>query len=83
MRRKRSQAEFERLRDEVRQAVRERAQQPPAPTCFPTPIGLVTECCLRHIGSDERYCPRCGWEARVQSDDKLNETKDLPATADL
>lgn len=27
---------------------------------------LVTECCLRRIAADERFCPRCGWEARVQ-----------------
>jgi len=26
---------------------------------------LITECCLRRIQPDERYCPKCGWECRV------------------
>lgn len=26
---------------------------------------LITECCHRRIEGDERYCPCCGWEARV------------------
>lgn len=27
---------------------------------------LITECCRVGIWDDERYCRRCGWEARVQ-----------------
>jgi hypothetical protein len=27
---------------------------------------LITECCHADISPDERYCRKCGWEARVQ-----------------
>ena len=35
---------------------------------------LITECCLRSISPDERYCPRCGWEARVVNGDAYRLT---------
>src|ERR1035438_9476772 len=28
-------------------------------------MSLVSECCLRPLDDNERYCPRCGWECRV------------------
>jgi len=27
---------------------------------------IQTECCKRLIAGDERYCPRCGWECRIE-----------------
>ena len=27
---------------------------------------MTTECCDVRIGKDERFCPKCGWEARVK-----------------
>ena len=27
----------------------------------------VTECCDARIPEDQRYCPKCGWEARVRA----------------
>ncbi len=26
---------------------------------------MTTECCGVSIAADERFCPKCGWEARV------------------
>jgi hypothetical protein len=30
------------------------------------PKPIRTECCQRPIDGDERYCPRCGWECRIE-----------------
>jgi hypothetical protein len=31
------------------------------------PAELQTECCDVSIDADSRFCPKCGWEARVKS----------------
>lgn len=27
---------------------------------------IQSECCKKEIHADERYCPRCGWECRIE-----------------
>lgn len=39
---------------------------------------LVTECCEHPIDASERYCPKCGWEARVEVGEAHQMTKDQP-----
>lgn len=43
---------------------RSRLLDSPAPE-RKTDAPFLTECCRRPLRVDERYCPRCGWEARV------------------
>jgi hypothetical protein len=31
---------------------------------------MTTECCRVHIEDDQRFCPKCGYEARVRHADR-------------
>lgn len=35
--------------------------------------GLVSECCMVPVEPEERFCPKCGWETRVQLRQQLTE----------
>jgi|SRR5581483_4969012 len=49
----------------------------------PSSEPLITECCLRRIQPDERYCPRCGWECRVlEASAPRQETAAPPISAE-
>lgn len=34
---------------------------------------MITECCGRSIEPEDRYCPRCGWECRIDAEWQLFE----------
>jgi hypothetical protein len=48
----------------------------------PPAVSGVTECCEVPIGGDRRFCPKCGWEARILSpltDEELEDAAEAVA----
>jgi hypothetical protein len=38
---------------------------------------LRTECCGAPIRPDQRFCPKCGWEARVEEPDEYCDLQSM------